>query len=761
MSSAKQPTWHAPAPAKAEQPQLKLYNSLTRLKTVFVPQRPGHVAWYQCGITPYAPLHLGHLKLFMHFDLVRRVLADHFGYNVYLVLNFTDVDDKIIVAARHQYLFDEKVRKQYTEVTDELLKYSLDSWKQYVAKNLPEYTGEATPEAFLTWQVDPQQFATEKPKFPMYHTAATNGAKAITNKVKLSDFLPAVEEFVSIALDKEYGASVTDPEIFRKLPYHWENRFLAEMETLNVLPPLVTTRVTEYIPEIIAYVEKIVANGYAYATADGLVYFDVVKFENSPNHDYAKLAPWSKGDLLLIADGEGLLSTGDGKRNLVDFALWKALKPGEPFWQLPWGKGRPGWHIECLVMALDMIGDVLDIHSGGIDLCFPHHDNELAQLEAYYNNQQWVNYFLHLGHLHIQGQKMLKSLKNFITIEEALAQHSPRQLRLVFAMTQWDKPMDFKDSLVHEVKTTEATFSKFFTKVRALVDDYNRRIAQGEIILKKLGDVEKQLLKDLTQAQDDVHAALCDNINTLGAIQALGAIVSKTNTYLSGCDTGKSELRIEPVVDVAQYVTQTLAKLGFTVREDGLGWALAASQLLELTLVEKVADPYYRLLAQFRDLVRQTAINKGDMLKILAACDQVRADLLNLNVLLDDRPPKKNDELGQMEDQAALIKFLSDDEKHAIIKQQQEKEREARAKEAKKAAAAAEAAKKAAERLEKLKVAPQDMFRDASLYLEWDDQGIPTKDAKGEEVSKSAKKKLMKQWQQQEKLHNEYLQLKA
>ena len=108
-----------------------------------------------------------------------------------------------------------------------------------------------------------------------------------------------------------------------------------------------------------------------------------------------------------------------------------------------------------------------------------------------------------------------------------------------------------------------------------------------------------------------------------------------------------------------------------------------------------------------------------------------------------------------------MIKFLSDDEKQAIIKQQQEKEREARAKEAKKAAAAAEAAKKAAERLEKLKVAPQDMFRDASLYLEWDDQGIPTKDAKGEEVSKSAKKKLMKQWQQQEKLHNEYLQLKA
>lgn len=746
MSTVKQPQWLRPV-SQAERPQLKVYNSLTRSKEVFTPQRPGHVSWYQCGITPYAPLHLGHLKSFMHFDLVRRLLENHFGYSVYMVLNFTDVDDKIILAARQQYLFNEKVKKVYKLVDPDLLQLVQSSLAKYVTKNLPEFTGEPTAAAVLEWakSVDPQLVALEKPKFPMFVKAATRAATCITAPGDVGDFLAAVEEIVAPALDVEFGNTVNDPAIFRQFPYHWENVFLLEMAKLNVLPPHVTTRVTEYIPEIITYVEKIIENGYAYATADGLVYFDVVKFESSPNHEYAKLAPWLKGDLLLIADGEGLLSSNDGKKNLVDFALWKGLKPGEPSWELPWGHGRPGWHIECSVMALDMIGDVLDIHLGGIDLCFPHHDNELAQSEAFYDNKQWVNYFLHSGHLHIQGQKMLKSLKNFITIDEALQQYLPRQLRLVFAMTQWDKPMDFKDSLVHEVKTTEATFTKFFTNVRAFIGDYNHQLASGKIILKKAGDAEKQLVADLATAQDEVEAAFCDNFNTLGAIQALGQAVTKANTYVAGANGGEYELRIEPVVNIANYLTKVLATLGFDVRADGLGWESQQSTAAAST--EEVAAPYVKLLSQFRDQVRLAAINKEDLAVILDACDSVRGDLLGLNVSLDDRP------------NGALVKFLNDEEREQILHQQQEKVRIAEEKAAKKAAQAAAAAKKEAERLEKMKIDPKDMFRDSNVYSEWDEQGLPIKDKSGEEVSKSAKKKLLKQWQQQEKLHNEYLNL--
>ena len=156
---------------------------------------------------------------------------------------------------------------------------------------------------------------------------------------------------------------------------------------------------------------------YAYES-NRSVYFDVKQFDSSPCHHYAKLVPEAFGDANALAEGEGDLSAdGSEKRSPNDFALWKASKPGEPAWPSPWGEGRPGWHIECSVMASAILGASMDIHSGGYDLKFPHHDNELAQAEAYYDNDVWIRYFLHWGHLTIAGCKMSKSLKNFITIQ--------------------------------------------------------------------------------------------------------------------------------------------------------------------------------------------------------------------------------------------------------------------------------------------------------------------------------------------------------
>lgn len=152
------------------------------------------------------------------------------------------------------------------------------------------------------------------------------------------------------------------------------------------------------------------------------------------------------------------------KKSLNDFALWKSSKGGEPWWDSPWGKGRPGWHIECSVMASAICGESLDIHTGGIDLRFPHHDNELAQAEAYFGNSHWVRYFLHSGHLTISGCKMSKSLKNFITIQEALKNHSSRQLRLAFLLHSWKDTLDYSDSTMEIAVQYEKFINVSFDK---------------------------------------------------------------------------------------------------------------------------------------------------------------------------------------------------------------------------------------------------------------------------------------------------------
>lgn len=154
------------------------------------------------------------------------------------------------------------------------------------------------------------------------------------------------------------------------------------------MPPDVLTRVSEYVPEIVAYIEQIIKNGLAYES-NGSVYFDVSKFDAKSHHHYAKLVPEAYGDTKSLQEGEGDLSVQEGteKHSPNDFALWKSSKPGEPWWDSPWGKGRPGWHIECSAMASDICGNTLDIHTGGVDLKFPHHDNELAQSEVGLGNR--------------------------------------------------------------------------------------------------------------------------------------------------------------------------------------------------------------------------------------------------------------------------------------------------------------------------------------------------------------------------------------
>src|SRR5262249_13622748 len=161
-------------------------------------------------------------------------------------------------------------------------------------------------------------------------------------------------------LDSLHGASVTDPKIFRETAAYWERHFNEDMATLNVLPPTVTTRVSEFVPENVAFIDKLVQKGFAYQAQDGSVYFDVQAYR-STGHNYAKLKPWDASSTSLLEDAEGALASQIDKKNKGDFALWKSSKPGEPGWDSPWGKGRPGWHIECSVMCSEVLGSNVDI----------------------------------------------------------------------------------------------------------------------------------------------------------------------------------------------------------------------------------------------------------------------------------------------------------------------------------------------------------------------------------------------------------------
>lgn len=293
-----------------------------------------------------------------------------------------------------------------------------------------------------------------------------NNMNSAVEAINSGAIFPGTDEILLPYLDSLYKETIdtSDQTMFTDLTQSMEKLFMDDMDALNVLRPDVITRVTAYVPQIADFVERIVDKGFAYES-EGSVYFDIDAFEKGGN-TYARLRPDVRNDKSLQEEGEGSLSKGlVGKRNAGDFALWKKSKAGEPYWPSKWGDGRPGWHIECSVMASDVLGSQMDIHSGGIDLTFPHHDNELAQSEAYFCEHEkgehtWVNYFLHMGHLSISGSKMSKSLKNFQTIEDALATtYSARGMRIVFLMGRWNDGVEISPDMRLQADNWESTIS--------------------------------------------------------------------------------------------------------------------------------------------------------------------------------------------------------------------------------------------------------------------------------------------------------------
>lgn len=591
--------------------------------------------------------------------------------------------------------------------------------------------------------------------------------------------------------DKIIKRAAEAGEPFADLARRYEAAYFDDMRSLGVRPPDLVTRVSEYVPDVIAYIAAIVERGMAYA-AGGSVYFDVAAFR-AGGHHYAKLEPGSAGNAARLAEGEGGLdglpaasadapeggvaaaeaaanaARGAEKKSPSDWALWKASRPGEPHWDSPWGPGRPGWHIECSAMASAELGGQVDIHSGGVDLKFPHHDNELAQAEAYHGCPQWVDYFIHTGHLHIDGLKMSKSLKNFISIRSVLSRVSSRQLRLFFLQHRYDAPTVYAESALAEVVNVDRGLVDFFGAVKAALREAAATAAapstaDGAGSLRPTA-AASSLLAELATTRTAVRVALEDNFNTPAAFLALLGLVKAVKAYLGA--PGSGGVNAPVVRTAARYVTFMLRVFGLggdAGEELGYGAADGEGE----ASAEAVLTPVLDALSTFRDTIRgagREALAAGGgggdgdaaataaIKRILVACDEVRDTVLPpLGVRLEDRPDGR----------ASLWKLVDPAE---VAAEAARLAAEAEAKEAAKAARAAAAKAKAAAELEAGRIPPEDLFRVgeeyAGKYGAWDDDGLPTADAAGGELPKAARKRLAKARERQVKLHQKWLAAQA
>ncbi len=363
---------------------MKIYDTLSGEKKEFVPVHEGRVGIYVCGPTTYDYAHIGHARPAILFDVFRRFL-EYRGYDVILISNITDVDDKIINKA------------------NELGK-------------------------------DPIEMA-----------------------------------------------------------HYYAREYLKDMDALRVRRANIIPKATRHIKEIINLIKTLVDKGYAYESG-GDVYFSVKKFK-----DYGKLSHRKIEDMLAGARVE----VNEKKRDPLDFALWKSSKPGEPSWRSPWGPGRPGWHIECSAMSMNYLGPTLDIHGGGADLIFPHHENEIAQSEAA-TGKPFSKYWMHVGLVRFEKEKMSKSIGNVFLIKDFLKKYPPEVLRLMYLNSHYRKPYDFSEKNIEEALPL---LEKIWSTYQILKNSAMQEESSEEVI-EEIDSVRKKII-----------AALEDDFNTREAMK--------------------------------------------------------------------------------------------------------------------------------------------------------------------------------------------------------------------------------------------------
>ncbi|MCB0101956.1 MAG: cysteine--tRNA ligase [Anaerolineales bacterium] len=405
---------------------LKIYNTLTRKTEEFQTLEPGKVRMYVCGVTVYNDAHVGHAMSAIVFDIVRRYL-EYRGYAVKHVMNYTDVDDKIINRAN--------------QLGEDPLKLSA----RYIAD------------------------------------------------------------------------------------------YAADLKSLNVLPATSNPQVSTTMPLIIQFIEGLIQKGHAYAASNGDVYFRV-----NSDDDYGRLS----GRKLEDMQAGARIEIGEQKEHPMDFALWKAAKPGEISWDSPWGKGRPGWHIECSAMNLAELGEQIDIHGGGNDLIFPHHENEIAQSECY-TGKEFSRYWIHNGMLQLGGEKMSKSLGNIISIKEFLSKRSSDIMRMLVLNGTYRAPLMFNDETL---------------------DAAERNVERLKSALKPASPSAAGLSADTLSASTESATAnfteaMDSDFNTAGAVAALFELSKSINTARDNGATGE---QLKPAQETFK---QLAGVLGLTLEE--------------------------------------------------------------------------------------------------------------------------------------------------------------------------------------------------
>ena len=457
---------------------LRIYDTATRSQRDFEPIRPGHASIYLCGATPQAQPHIGHLRSGVAFDILRRWLLAQ-GYDVALVRNVTDIDDKILTKAAEN--------------------------------NRPWW------------------------------------------------------EWVST----------------------YEREFTKAYNTLGVIPPSVEPRATGFVTQMVDYMQRLIDAGFAYP-ADGSVYFDVAAWTKAEGSDYGSL---SGNKVEEMEQGEG---EDSAKRGVQDFALWKAAKPGEPSWPTPWGDGRPGWHLECSAMSTYYLGSNFDIHCGGLDLQFPHHENEIAQSHA--AGDKFANYWMHNHWVTMSGEKMSKSLGNVLSIPNMLELVRPVELRYYLGSAHYRSVLEYSEAALTEAAAGYRRIEDFLGHfddlelgewTQSFEDAMNDDIA----VPKALAEIHTTVRagnKALAAGDEAEARTLAGQVRAMAHVLGFDPLEWEDGAQASGADAAldalvqaelerRTQARADKDFATADAVRDRLAAAGITITDtpDGPTWSLA------------------------------------------------------------------------------------------------------------------------------------------------------------------------------------------
>ena len=375
--------------------------------------------------------------------------------------------------------------------------------------------------------------------------------------------------------------------------------FKDDMEALHVAPPTVEPRVTEHIPEIVAFIEKLIHKGAAY-TIEGDVYFSVEFFK-----EYGKLS----GRRLEDMEAGFRVDIDRRKRNPFDFALWKSAKPSEPYWESPWGQGRPGWHIECSAMSSKFLGRTFDIHGGGKDLIFPHHENEIAQSECA-TGTVFANYWVHNGFVNINQEKMSKSLGNFLMVKDVLKHFHPEAVRLFLLSKQYRNPIDFSDGALLESTTA-------LDRIYALLQRLENHIGPFDKKAEETDEIFDTYWKRFCEAMDD-------DFNTARALAVIFDAVRQANRHL---DEKNGTIATTLLSNLRRAIFEMGKVLGVLNQSADVYLSEKKS-----TQVEKQDIDPAEVESLLKD--RETARKDKDWNK----ADEIRDRLAAMNVVIEDRP---------------------------------------------------------------------------------------------------------------------------